>query len=225
MKKLSAVILAAVLAVSMTACGKNQNPQPEQSPLPSPPAQQQPQPSPEDKSDLDLFEIEATTLTECLVWSADDINTKTGKITFDYEDFFKKMAEVSEDDFTYYNFAPLNSSSKREYSPERCEVIAHQVFGKDITAKQIFDLEDYDKAKNLYIMSPETDFDSDYRCENLVYAADSSKTNATVTFDLLKEVEKNDVESFEKIGTAVFKFKMSSEKGGAYWTFDGFSMA
>ena len=41
MKKLFSIFLAAVLALSLTACKKTE-PQPTQSPLPSPPAQENP---------------------------------------------------------------------------------------------------------------------------------------------------------------------------------------
>ena len=78
---------------------------------------------------------EAVELTKTLVKSIDDI--EKGKIEFDYEDFMLHLALVEDDDFTYYGYAPRNAQGDMEFIPERCEVIARQIFGKDIPAETV----------------------------------------------------------------------------------------
>ena len=230
MKKLFSVLLAALLAVSMVSCGKKEPaPTPSESPLPSPPAQEAPQDEvKEDKSNLDPFEIEAVTLAECLVAAIDDLDDKTNKPEYDYDEFFLKLASVEDDDFTYYGLAPLDANGKLNFIPERCEVIAYQIFGKEISINQIFDDDDYkdayDKDKNIYILPAAVGLDGDYMAQNLKYTPSDDQTSCVVTFDLLKEVNDDGDPVFKETGKGNIRFKLSSEKGGAYWTYDGFTL-
>ena len=94
--------------------------------------------------------MEAIELTKTLVKSIDDI--EKGRIEFDYEDFMIFLALVEDDDFTYYSYAPKNAKGDREFIPERCEIIAKQIFGKDIPAKELMDDDFYVKEKASYIV-------------------------------------------------------------------------
>lgn len=223
MKKLFSVLLVLALALSVTACKKNEpKPTPSTSPLPTPPPKEAPADQPtEDKSQIDPFEVEAIELTKTLVKSIDDI--EKGKIEFDYEDFMLHLALVEDDDFTYYSYAPRNAQGDMEFIPERCEIIAKQIFGKDIPAKELMDDDFYVKEKASYIVPDGIGLDADYMAENLDYASNGSQ--ATVTFDLLAEVNDDGDPVFKNIGKATFKYVLSSEKGGAYWTFNGYSIA
>jgi len=223
MKKLLSVFLALVLALSATACGKKEPaPQPSESPLPTPPPQEAPAgEEKEDKSQIDPFEVEAIELTKCLALSIDDI--EKGKIEFDYEDFMIFLALVEDDDFTYYSYAPKLADGSREFIPARCEIIAKQIFGKDIPAKELMDDDFYNKEKASYIVPDGIGLDADYMAENLDYASNGS--TATVTFDLMEEKDVDGDPGFVKTGKATFKYKLSTEKGGAYWTFDGYTLA
>lgn len=229
MKKLLSVLLCLALALSVTACGKKEpQPTPSSSPLPTPPPQEAPADEPkEDKSQIDPFEVEALTLTECLVASITELDTKKETVEFSYGNFFIRMATVEDDDFTYYGLAPLNGDGKREFNPERMEVIAYQVFGKEISAEEIFDPDDdfngYDKSKNLYIFSTDFGLGGKYMAKNLDYASNGSE--ATVTFDLMEEQNVDGDPAFVNIGKATFKYRLSTEKGGAYWTFDGYTLS
>lgn len=221
MKKLFSIFLAAVLALSLTACKKTE-PQPTQSPLPSPPAQENPVTEPE-KEPADPFEVEATVLTQCIVAALDDFNVKTGKYELDYEDFLIYMALVDNEDFTYNGLAPVNADGGREFNPQRCEIIINNVFGKQLEAGKIFDDDIYNKDKKLYILPGGEKLDFDYKCENLSYISDADHNNATVTFDLMEE--KDDVPGeYTNLGRAYVKFVIATEKGGAYWRFDSFGM-
>ena len=222
MKKLFSVLLVLALALSVTACKKNDpKPTPSTSPLPTPPPQEAPADQPtEDKSQIDPFEIEAVELTKALVLSIDDV--EKGKIEFDLEDFMIYLALVEEDDFTYYGYAPRNAQGDMEFIPERCEVIAKQIFGKDIPARELLDDDFYVKEKASYIIPDGIGLKPEYMAENPDYASNGSQ--ATVTFDLLEEIDDNGDPGFKKIGKATFKYVLSSEKGGAYWTFDGYSI-
>ena len=222
MKKLFSVLLVFALALSVTACKKNTEPQPSTSPLPTPPPQEAPADQPvEDKSNLDPFEIEAVELTKTLAKSIDDI--EKGKIEFDYEDFMLHLALVEDDDFTYYSYAPQLADGSREFIPARLEIIAKQIFGKDIPASDLMDDDFYNKEKDSYIVPDGIGLDTDYMAENCDYASNGSE--ATVTFDLLEEQAVDGDPAFVKIAAATFRYKLSTEKGGSYWTFDGYSLA
>ena len=221
MKKLFSIFLAAVLALSLTACKKTE-PQPTQSPLPSPPAQENPITDTE-KEPSDLFEVEATVLAQSIVAALDDFDVKTGKYELDYEDFLIYMALVDNEDFTYNGLAPVNADGGREFNPQRCEIIINNVFGKQLSASKIFDDDIYNKDKKLYILPDGAKLDFDYKCENLSYISDTGHNNATVTFDLMEE--NDDVPGeYTNLGRAYIKFVIATEKGGAYWTFDSFGM-
>ena len=223
MKKLFSILLVFVLALSVTACKKNEPaPTPGTSPLPTPPPQEAPVDQPkEDKSQIDPFEVEAIELTKCLALSIDDI--EKGKIEFDYEDFMIFLALVEDDDFTYYSYAPQLADGSREFIPARCEIIAKQIFGKDIPAKELMDDDFYNKDKDSYIVPDGIGLKAEYMAENLEYSSNGSE--ATVTFDLMEEKAVDGDPGFVKLGKATFKYKMSTEKGGAYWTFNGYSIA
>ena len=223
MKKLFSVLLVLALALSVTACKKNeQKPTPSASPLPTPPLQEAPaDEEKEDKSQIDPFEVEAVELTKALALSIDEI--EKGEIEFDLERFMIFLAIVEDDDFTYYGFAPRNAKGDREFIPERCEVIAMQIFGREIPADELLDDDMYDKEAKAYLLPDGIGLSADYSAENCSYASNGSE--ATVTFDLMEEQNVNGDPAFVKIATATFKYKMSSEKGGSYWTFDGYSIA
>ena len=226
MTKLFAVLLACALTLSLVACGKKDaEPTPSESPLPSPPAQEAPQEEvKEDKSNLDPFEIEAVTLAECLVKSIDDIEGKTNKVEFDYEDFMLLLALVEDEDFTYYSYAPRLSDGSMEIIPARCEIIAYQIFGKEIPAKELVDDDFYNKEKDSYIIPDGIGFSVEYMAENLEYTPSDDQTSCVVTFDLLKETAENGDPVFKEIGKGNIRFVLSSEKGGAYWTYNGFTL-
>ncbi|MBQ6928908.1 MAG: hypothetical protein IJN27_01190 [Oscillospiraceae bacterium] len=223
MKKLFSVLLVLALALPVTACKKKEPaPAPDSSPLPTPPPQEAPaDQQAEDKSNIDPFEVEAVELTKALVKSIDDI--EKGKIEFDYEDFMLHLALVEDDDFTYYSYAPQLADGSREFIPARCEIIAKQIFDKDIPAKELMDDDFYNKEKQSYIVPDGIGLDADYMAENCSYASNGSE--ATVTFDLMEETDDSGDPVFKNIGKATFKYKLSTEKGGAYWTFNGYSLA
>ena len=223
MKKLFSVLLVLALALSVTACKKKEpTPAPDSSPLPTPPPQEAPADQPtEDKSNIAPFEVEAVELTKALVKSIDDI--EKGKIEFDYEDFMLHLALVEDDDFTYYSYAPRNANGDWEFIPERCEIIAKQIFGKDIPADELLDDDMYNKETKTYILPDGIGLRADYAADNLSYASNGSE--ATVTFDLMEEQNVNGDPALVKIAGATFKYKLSTEKGGAYWTFNGYSIA
>ena len=223
MKKLFSLLLVLALALSVTACKKNEPaPKPDTSPLPTPPPQEAPADEvKEDKSQIDPFEVEAIELTKALAKSIDDI--EKGKIEFDYEDFMLQLALVEDDDFTYYSYAPRLADGSMEFIPARLEIVAKQIFGKDIPAKELMDDDFYVKEKATYIVPDGIGLDVDYMAENCDYASNGSE--ATVTFDLMEEQNVNGDPGFVKIGKATFRYKMSTEKGGAYWTFNGYNLA
>lgn len=223
MKKLFSVLLMLALALTVTACRKNEPaPKPSADPLPTPPPKEAPADQPEeDKSKIDPFEIEATELTKALVLSIDEI--EKGEIEFDLERFMIYLALVEDDDFTYYSYAPRNANGYWEFIPERCEIIAKQIFGKDIPADELLDDDMYNKETKTYILPDGIGLRADYAANNLSYASNGSE--ATVTFDLMEEQNVNGDPALVKIAGATFKYKLSTEKGGAYWTFDGYSIA
>ena len=223
MKKIFSVLLVLALALSVTACKKNEPaPTPSSGPLPTPPPQEAPVDQPEeDKSKIDPFEIEAIELTKALALSIDEV--EDDEIEFDLDRFMIHLALVEDDDFTYYNYAPRNAKGDWEFIPERCEIIARQIFGKDIPADELLDDDMYSKETNTYILPDGIGLRADYAAKNCDYASNGSE--ATVTFDLMEEQDVNGDPALVKIGTAVFKYKLSTEKGGAYWTFNGYSIA
>ena len=224
MKKLFVVLLSCLFALALVSCGKKDQPQPtpDQSPLPDPPAQQAPADQVVDKSDLDPFEIEALTLAEVLVKSIDDI--EKGKVDFDLEDFMLQLALVDNEDFTYYGCAPKLADGSMEFFPARCEIIAKQIFGKDIPARELMDDDFYNKSRDSYIIPDGIGLDVDYMAENLEYTAENGGSSCYVTFDLLEEVNDNGDPAFKAAGKGRIDFVLSSEKGGAYWTYKGFVM-
>ena len=224
MKKLIVVLLSLCLALPATACKKQEpQPTPSQSPLPNPPAQEAPADQQTvDKSQLNPFEIEAVGLTEALVKSIDEI--EKSKPEYDLEDFMLLLALSEDEDFTYYGFAPKLADGSMEFIPARCEIIAKQIFGKDIPAKELIDDDFYNKSKDSYIVPDGIGLDVDYMAENLVYTEAENGSSCYVTFDLLEEKDSGGDPAFVNIGKAKISYVLSSEKGGAYWTYTGFAM-
>ena len=225
MKKLFSVLLCLCFALCVTACKKQQpqpTPTPDFSPLPTPPAQEQPEEEKVDKSQLDPFEIEAVCLAETLVKSIEEI--EKGKPDFEIESFMLLLALVDNEDFTYYGYAPRLADGSLEFFPARCEIIAKQIFGKDIPASELMDDDFYNKSRDSYLVPDGIGCTVKYMAQNAVYTPQNGGNSCYVTFDLMEEKSVDGDPAFVNVGKGKISFVLSSEKGGAYWTYSGFTL-